>query len=51
LVNSVASAEIARINSFFQAEDGYAHIRTAAKAQKQTEFRMSSELTLSKGLV
>lgn len=32
LVNSVASAEIARINSFFQAEDGYAHIRTAAKA-------------------
>jgi len=52
LVNSVASAEIARINSFFQAEDGYAHIRTAAKAQKQTaEFRMSQELTLSKGLV
>ncbi len=32
LVNSVASAEIARINSFFQGEDGNAHIRTAAKA-------------------
>ena len=32
LVNSVASAEIARINSYFQAEDGYAHMRSAAKA-------------------
>jgi len=34
LVNSVASAEIARINSYFQAEDGFAHMRSAAKNQK-----------------
>jgi hypothetical protein len=46
LVNSVASAEIARINSFFQAEDGFAHIRTAAKAQKQSEIKFNQELTL-----
>ena len=29
LVNSVASAEIARINAFFQADDGFSHIRAA----------------------
>lgn len=32
LVNSLASADLARINSFFQAEDGYAQMRSAAKA-------------------
>jgi hypothetical protein len=32
LVNSVASAETSRINSFLKAEDGNAHIRAAAKA-------------------
>ena len=32
LVNSVASAELARINSFFHGKDGYAHMRSAAKA-------------------
>ena len=29
LVNSVASAEIARINAFFKNEDGFSHIRAA----------------------
>jgi len=32
LVNSVASAEIARINAFFSDSDGIAHIRAAQKA-------------------
>lgn len=51
LVNSVASAEIARINSFFQAEDGYAQMRSAAKAQKESKLRENQELTVQKGLV
>ena len=29
LVNSVASAEIARINAFFKNDDGFSHIRAA----------------------
>jgi len=31
LVNSVASAEIARIQSFFTTNDGLAHIRSTKK--------------------
>jgi hypothetical protein len=46
LVNSVASAEIARINSYFQAEDGYAQMRSAAKAQKQSQLRENQETTI-----
>ena len=45
LVNSISSAETPRINQFLHAEDGYAHIRSAAKRSK--EFRMmSDEMTL-----
>lgn len=51
LVNGVASAEIARINSFLRAEDGSAHIRSAAKAQRQTELRGNTELTVERGFV
>lgn len=51
LVNSVASAEIARINAFFKAQDGLSHIRAAQKANKNTEYRGNSELTLERGLV
>jgi hypothetical protein len=39
LVNSVASAEVPRINNFLQAEDGYAQMRSAAKAHKQSNLR------------
>jgi hypothetical protein len=41
LVNSVASAETARINSFLKAEDGVANIRAAAKAQRGADIRMN----------
>jgi len=51
LVNSVASAEIARINSFVHADDGYAQIRSAAKAQKKTDFRGNQDLAIEKGLI
>jgi len=52
LVNSVASAETSRINYFLKAEDGYAHIRSAAKANKAgAEVRMNQEMAIEKGLV
>lgn len=51
LVNSVASAEVPRINNFLQAEDGYAQMRSAAKAHKQSNLRENQELTIQKGLV
>ena len=36
LVNSVASAEIARINAFINTDEGLAKIRSASKAQKNS---------------
>ena len=51
LVNSVASAEIARINQFLKGEDGMSHVRAAAKAAKSTELRSDTALTIEKGLV
>lgn len=51
LVNSIASAETPRINSFLHGEDGSAQIRSAAKASKQTQYRMNDKLTVSNGLV
>ena len=51
LVNSVASAEIARINAFFKNEEGFSHIRAAQKASKNSEYRGNNELTLERGLV
>ena len=51
LVNSVASAEIARINAFFRDENGFSHIRAAQKASKNNEIRGNSEMTLERGLV
>jgi len=50
LVNSVASAEMARINQFLNGEDGLSHIRTAAKAASQFG-RADQALTLERGLV
>ena len=51
LVNSVASAETARINQFFKNEDGYAQMRTAAKREKQADLRANQEMAIEKGLV
>ena len=51
LVNSVASAEIARINAFFENSDGHSHIRVAQKASKNTEVRGNNELAFERGLV
>ena len=39
LVNSVASAEIARINQFLRGEEGASHTRMAAKASLKAELR------------
>ena len=49
LVNSVASAELARINCFFKDEDGYAQMRTAAKASKQGDTK-GPENSFQRGL-
>lgn len=51
LVNSVASAEIARINAFFNDPDGYSHIRAAQKASKSPDVRGNVEMAFEKGLV
>jgi hypothetical protein len=51
LVNSVASAETARISAYLKAEEGYAQIRSAAKNLKQSEFRGNNDLAVEKGLV
>jgi len=49
LVNSVASAELPRLNKFFKDDEGHARIRSAAKTK--TEYRMNSELALKNGIV
>ena len=51
LVNSVASAEIARIQAWTETEEGFSRIRAAAKAAKSAEFRGNPEQVLQKGLV
>jgi hypothetical protein len=51
LVNSVASAEIARINQYLKGEEGTSHARMAAKASKQGELRADQALTYERGLV
>ena len=51
LVNGVASAEIPRINAFLNTDDGSAQIRSAALAQKNTEFRANLDLAVERGLV
>jgi hypothetical protein len=51
LVNGISSAEMARIQWFLKAEDGSAHLRTAAKSSKGKEYHMSEEMALTKGLV
>ena len=43
LVNSVASAEIARIDAWTKTEEGFSRIRAAAKASKSSEFRGNPE--------
>lgn len=40
LVNSVSSADSARIDSFFSQEDGFAHIRSAAKNSDKIAFKL-----------
>lgn len=51
LVNSVASAETAKIKYFLNTEDGTAQMRSAAKREKQADLRANQENTIEKGLV
>jgi len=51
LVNSVSSAETAKIKFFLKAEDGTAQMRSAAKREKQAELRGNLENTIERGLV
>lgn len=51
LVNGVASAEIARINSFLRGDEAHAQMRSAAKASRQSDCRGNNDLTMERGLV
>jgi len=51
LVNSVSSAETAKIKFFLKAEDGTAQMRSAAKRERQADLRGNLENTIERGLV
>lgn len=51
LVNSVASAEVARINHYLRNEEGYSAVRAAAKNARQAELRADKEKAIKKGII
>jgi len=51
LVNSVASAEIARIHSYFQDQEGYSHIRNSKGKNSSFSNREGQDMTPQKGFI